>query len=44
MPKWQQYRMYSYIVKELPMVLKECLPNLDTGKVSVDLLVEDCRT
>ena len=32
-PKYKQYRMYDYVVKELPEVLQS-LPNLDTSQVS----------
>ena len=31
-PKWKQYRMYDYVVKELPEVIKT-LPGLDASKV-----------
>ena len=34
MPKWQQYRMYSYIVRELPELLATNFPSLDTTKVT----------
>lgn len=35
-PKWKQYRMYDYIVKELPAVLEQ-LPNLDTKRVRTSM-------
>ncbi len=31
-PKWKQYRMYDYVVKELPSVLKQ-FKQLDLSKV-----------
>lgn len=36
-PKWKQYRMYDYVVKELPELLKS-LSELDTHKVCFLLL------
>ena len=38
-PKWKQYRMYDYIVKELPAVLGH-LPNLDTKKAGSPAALE----
>lgn len=31
-PKWKQYRMYDYVVKELPQAIQS-LPGLDASKV-----------
>ena len=31
-PKWKQYRMYDYVVKELPQAIQS-LPGLDVSKV-----------
>lgn len=33
-PKWKQYRMYDYVVKELPQAIQS-LPGLDVSKVSL---------
>ena len=32
-PKWKQYRMYDYVVKELPQAIQS-LPGIDVSKVS----------
>lgn len=34
-PKWQRYRMYSYITRELPAVIAATAPELDLGNVRV---------
>lgn len=31
-PKWKQYRMYDYVVKELPQAIQS-IPGLDVSKV-----------
>ncbi|XWS59080.1 hypothetical protein CRYUN_Cryun08bG0091400 [Craigia yunnanensis] len=33
--KWKNWRMYDYVVKELPKVLSENFPQLDTSKSSI---------
>ena len=39
-PKWKQYRMYDYIVRELPSVLKQ-FKQLDLSKVGA-LILRPC--
>ena len=39
-PKWKQYRMLDYVVKELPSVLKQ-FKQLDLSKVCLDTNVKD---
>ncbi|KAG8503974.1 hypothetical protein CXB51_002320 [Gossypium anomalum] len=33
--KWKNWRMYDYVVKELPKLLSENFPQLDTSKASI---------
>ncbi|XP_042053863.1 S-formylglutathione hydrolase-like [Salvia splendens] len=33
--KWKNWQMYDYVVKELPAVLKENFPQLDTSRASI---------
>ncbi|KAJ8420737.1 hypothetical protein Cgig2_010907 [Carnegiea gigantea] len=33
--KWKNWRMYDYVVKELPELLKENFPELDTARASI---------
>ncbi|KAL8162964.1 hypothetical protein V2J09_014453 [Rumex salicifolius] len=33
--KWKNWRMYDYVVKELPAVLSENFPELDTSRASI---------
>jgi S-formylglutathione hydrolase len=33
--KWKNWRMYDYVVKELPELLKDNFPQLDTSKASI---------
>ncbi|KAK8609196.1 hypothetical protein V6N13_025502 [Hibiscus sabdariffa] len=33
--KWKNWRMYDYVVKELPQLLSENFPQLDTSKASI---------
>jgi S-formylglutathione hydrolase FrmB len=33
--KWKAWRMYDYVVKELPELLKTHFPQLDTGNASI---------
>ncbi len=39
-PKWKQYRMLDYIVKELPTVLKQ-FKQLDLSKVTLETHVDN---
>eukprot|EP01024_Parvocaulis_polyphysoides_P014951 TRINITY_DN1636_c0_g1_i2.p1 TRINITY_DN1636_c0_g1~~TRINITY_DN1636_c0_g1_i2.p1 ORF type:complete len:270 (-),score=12.36 TRINITY_DN1636_c0_g1_i2:478-1287(-) len=34
-PKWKNWRMYEYIVQELPALLAQELPQLDTNRASI---------
>jgi S-formylglutathione hydrolase len=33
--KWKNWRMYDYVVKELPKLLSENFPQLETSKASI---------
>lgn len=33
--KWKNWRMYDYVVKELPNLLQENFPQLDTSRASI---------
>lgn len=33
--KWKNWRMYDYVVKELPKLLSDSFPQLDTSKASI---------
>jgi len=33
--KWKNWRMYDYVVKELPKLLSDNFPQLDTSKASI---------
>lgn len=33
--KWKNWQMYDYVVKELPKLLKENFPQLDTSRASL---------
>ena len=33
--KWKNWRMYDYVVKELPTLLSENFPQLDTSRASI---------
>lgn len=33
--KWKNWRMYDYVVKELPELLRDNFPQLDTSKASI---------
>ena len=33
--KWKNWRMYDYVVKELPKLLSENFPQLDTSRESI---------
>ncbi|GAB2227948.1 hypothetical protein Droror1_Dr00009777 [Drosera rotundifolia] len=33
--KWKNWRMYDYVVKELPQILSENFPELDTSRASI---------